>query len=124
MGRRNTLFIEYEGRKWPVRELAQHLGLTPRYLSYRVFKLGMQVHSDWKVEPSPSSALPAIEPAPAPFVEVCAERGTGYTSETRINYRGQSVALRDLAHVHGIRPSLLYARIFDRGWPIDRALSK
>lgn len=122
--RRSTTKLTFKGETKSQREWARQLGIDERLINSRINSLG------WSVDRALSE--PALEKLDV-VKRASAARWAGHETQgrpgpktsrrlLRVNYAGCEMTMAELSDHCGIGTKDLRRRIFELGWPVDRAI--
>lgn len=121
--RRSGRLLTHDGRTQSLRRWAEELGVDDSVIQERLSVWG------WSV--ARSVTTPAVSAAER-MATARSARWAGHVKAPRpaprvlrrIDYDGKSWLIADLAAHVGVSKKLLAKRIFERGWPVDRAVKQ
>lgn len=124
--RRSGKMLTHAGKTQSQRRWAQELGLTDQIIHDRIDGLG------WTVERALTTPPIQSKERMANALEV---RWAGHTAKGKpppkterkirtVEFDGRSMTLAELSAIVGIPTKTLGKRIFERGWPVDRAVQQ
>lgn len=122
--RRSTTKLTFKGETKSQREWARQLGIDERLINSRILNLG------WSVDRALSE--PVLEQLDV-VKRASATRWAGHETQgrpgpktsrrlLRVNYAGREMTMAELSDHCGIGTKDLRRRIFELGWPVDRAI--
>lgn len=124
--RRSGRKLTFNGKTQSQRAWAKELGLKDQLINDRIVNLG------WSVERAlTEKAMPAKER----MAKALAARYEGYTAKGRpayktarkyrtVEFQGETVRMSELSAMTGVTVKNLHRRLFELGWPVDRAVIK
>lgn len=118
--RRSSRIIEFNGEKLTAKEWGARLGMSHGAIAERLDKWG------WDVEKALTT--PPLDDF-GRMKRAHEFRWAGHVKKQKtqpkivrtVEYNGSHVNLAELSRLTGISGKLLYKRIFERGWPIEKA---